>query len=67
MTEQLELFDVGPRTYTVSSVGPKLTLSRLQAENIGRAVRDLPFGYVRVRAVTTTNQLGTSEAFRFRR
>ena len=34
---------------------------------VRRAVRDLPFGYVRVRAVTATNQIGTSAAHRFRR
>ena len=60
-------FDTGLRTYAVSSDAAILTLSRLQAENVGRAVRDLPFGYVRVRGVSATNQIGTSNAFRFRR
>ena len=60
-------FVPGPRTYTAASTGPILVLSQLQAENVGRAVRDLPFGYVRVRAVTTTNQIGTSDPYRFRR
>jgi hypothetical protein len=60
-------FVPGPRTYTASSTGPLLVLSQLQAENVGRAVRDLPFGYVRVRAVTATNQIGTSDPYRFRR
>lgn len=62
-----ERFDSGLRTFAVSSGGPALTLTRLQAENVGRAVRDLPFGYVRVRAVTATSQLGTSGVIRFRR
>jgi hypothetical protein len=62
-----ERFDGGLRTYGVSSPTPRLALSRLQAENVGRAVRDLPFGYVRVLAVTATNQIGTSDSFRFRR
>lgn len=60
-------FVPGPRTYTASGEGPLLVLSQLQAENVGRAVRDLPFGYVRVRAVTTTNQIGISDPYRFRR
>jgi len=60
-------FVPGPRTYTAASTGPLLVLSQLQAENVGRAVRDLPFGYVRVRAVTATNQIGTSDPYRFRR
>ena len=62
-----ERFDPGLRTYTASSGGSLLTLSRLQAVNVGRAVRDLPFGYVRVRAVTATSQLGTSATHRYRR
>ena len=62
-----ERFDPGLRTCTVSSAAPSLTLSRLDAERIGRAVRDLPFGYVRVHAVTATNQIGSSQAVRFRR
>jgi hypothetical protein len=62
-----EQFVPGPRTYTASSTGPLLVLSQLQAANVGRAVRDLPFGYVRVRGVTTTNQIGTSDPYRFRR
>jgi hypothetical protein len=62
-----ERFDAGLRTYAVSSDAALLTLTRLQAENVGRAVRDLPFGYVRVRGVTATNQIGSSAAFRFRR
>jgi hypothetical protein len=60
-------FEVGPRTYMVSTTEPTLVLTRLQAENIGRAVRDLPFGYVRVRGLTATNQFGISEPYRFRR
>ena len=60
-------FEEGLRTYAVSSAEPTLVLTRLQAENVGRAVRDLPFGYVRVRGLTTTNQFGVSEPYRFRR
>lgn len=62
-----ERFDAGIRTHTVAGSGPRLTLSRLDAENVRRAVRDLPFGYVRVRAVTATSQLGASAVVRFRR
>jgi hypothetical protein len=62
-----ENFEPGPRTYSVSSDTGTLGLTRLQAENIGRAVRDLHFGYVRVQGITTTNQTGTSEPYRFRR
>lgn len=62
-----ENFEEGLRTYAVSSDTALLVLSRLQAENVGRAVRDLPFGYVRVQGVTTTNQTGISEPYRFRR
>ncbi|MHC4473987.1 MAG: hypothetical protein ACYTDY_16110 [Planctomycetota bacterium] len=62
-----ERFDAGLRTHTISSTGPQVTLTRLDAVNVGRAVRDLPFGYVRVRAVTATSQLGSSAAHRFRR
>jgi hypothetical protein len=60
-------FEAGLRTYMVSTVAPTLVLTQLQAENVGRAVRDLPFGYVRVRGVTATNQFGISEPSRFRR
>lgn len=60
-------FDAGPRTYVTASPSPRLVLSRLQNENVRRAVRDLPFGYVRVRAVTATNQVGISAPMRFRR
>lgn len=62
-----ERFDAGLRTFSVAGNDPLLTLSRLQAENVGRAVRDLPFGYVRVRAVTATSQVGTSAVVRVRR
>lgn len=62
-----ENFEEGLRTYAVSSDTALLVLTRLQAENVGRAVRDLPFGYVRVQGVTTTNQTGISEPYRFRR
>jgi hypothetical protein len=62
-----ENFVPGPRTYAAASAGPMLVLTQLQAENVGRAVRDLPFGYVRVRGVTTTNQIGISDPYRFRR
>jgi hypothetical protein len=62
-----EAFVPGPRTYTASTTMPLLVLSQLQAENVGRAVRDLSFGYVRVRAVTATNQIGTSDPHRYRR
>jgi len=62
-----ERFDVGVRTCTVPSDVAILALSRRDAERVGRAVRDLPFGYVRVRAVTATNQIGSSAAVRFRR
>jgi hypothetical protein len=60
-------FDAGLRTYAISTTSPTLALTQLQAENIGRAVRDLPFGYVRVRGVTATNQFGVSDPVRFRR
>jgi hypothetical protein len=62
-----ERFDQGLRTCTVASGTALLTLSRRDAERIGRAVRALPFGYVRVRAVTATNQIGASVAHRFER
>jgi hypothetical protein len=62
-----ENFETGLRTYAVSSAGPVLTLTRLQAENVGRAVRDLPFAYVRVSGVTATNQTGASDPYRIRR
>jgi hypothetical protein len=62
-----ERFDDGPRTYLVSTLTPSLTLSRLDDENIRRATRDLPFGYVRVQGISVTNQIGRSETFRFRR
>ena len=60
-------FEAGLRTYSVSTTEPTLVLTRLQAENIGRAVRDLPSGYVRVRGLTATNQTGISDPYRFRR
>jgi hypothetical protein len=62
-----ESFEAGLRTYMVSSMDPTLILTRLQAENVGRAVRELPFGYVRVRGLTATNQFGISDPYRFRR
>jgi hypothetical protein len=62
-----ERFEPGPRTATVASPTPLLTLTRLDAENIGRAVRDLPFAYMRVSGVTATNQIGTSTPVRLRR
>lgn len=62
-----ERFDPGIRTHTVASSAPRITLSRLDAENVGRAVRDLPFAYLRVRAVTATSQLGSSAPLRLRR
>lgn len=62
-----ERFDAGLRTATVATGASPLTLSRLDAERVARAVRDLPFGYVRVRAVTATNQIGASAPVRFRR
>jgi|GEM_PF-5519499 len=62
-----ELFEEGLRTYAVSSTGATLALTRLQAENVGRAVRDVPWAYVRVRGLTTTNQFGVSEPYRARR
>jgi hypothetical protein len=62
-----ENFEEGLRTYAISTATPMLILTRLQAENVGRAVRDLPFGYVRVRGVTATNQFGVSDPYRFRR
>jgi hypothetical protein len=60
-------FEPGLRTLGVASAAPRLVLTRLQAENVARAVRDLPLGYVRVRAVTATNQIGISAPARFRR
>lgn len=60
-------FEPGLRTYMIATADPILILSRLQAENVGRAVRDLPFGFVRVRGLTVTNQFGTSDPYRFRR
>ena len=62
-----ERFEDGPRTYLVSTLTPLLTLTQLQDENVRRATRDLPFGYVRVQGVSVTNQIGRSETFRFRR
>jgi hypothetical protein len=62
-----ERFDAGPRTTTVASPTALLTLTQLDAENVGRAVRDLPFAYMRVRGVTATNQIGTSTPARLRR
>ena len=62
-----ERFDVGLRTITISSPNALLTLTQLDAENVGRAVRDLPFVYMRVRGVTATNQTGTSIPVRLRR
>jgi hypothetical protein len=62
-----ERFDAGVRTCTAASGTPLFALLQRDAERIGRAVRDLPFGYVRVRAVTATNQIGSSATVRFRR
>ena len=62
-----ENFEPGPRTYAVSSAGTALTLTRLQAENVGRAVRDLPWAYVRASGITATNQTGVSDPYRIRR
>ena len=62
-----ERFDAGPRTATVASPTAVLTLTQLDAENVGRAVRDLPFAYMRVSGVTATNQIGTSTPVRLRR
>jgi hypothetical protein len=62
-----ERFDVGLRTTTINSPNALLTLTQLDAENVGRAVRDLPFVYMRVRGVTATNQTGTSTPVRLRR
>jgi hypothetical protein len=62
-----ERFDSGLRTFVISSATPLMTLTRQQVENIGRAVRDLPFGYVRVRGVSATNQIGASPSIRLRR
>jgi hypothetical protein len=46
---------------------PTLVLTQLQAENVGRAVRDLPFTWMRVQGVTTTNLTGVSQPIRLRR
>jgi hypothetical protein len=62
-----ENFETGLRTYAVSSATTALTLNQLQAENVGRAVRDLPFVYVRASGITATNQTGTSDPYRIRR
>ena len=62
-----ERFDIGPRTSIIGSPNALLTLTQLDANNIGRAVRDLPFTYMRVRGVTATNQTGTSIPVRLRR
>jgi hypothetical protein len=62
-----ERFDPGLRTTTVASPTALLTLTQLDVENIGRAVRDLPFTYMRVSGVTATNQIGTSTPVRLRR
>ena len=61
------LFEEGARSRTFASKESRFGLTRLDAESIRRAVRDLPFGYVRVRAVTATSQLGSSDPVRFRR
>jgi hypothetical protein len=60
-------FEPGLRTYSVSTMDPTLVLTQLQAENVGRAVRDLPFTWMRVQGVTATNQTGVSEPIRLRR
>jgi hypothetical protein len=62
-----ELFTPGPRTRAVVDADGSLTLSRLQDVDIGRAFRQRHRGFVRVRAVTATNQIGISPAQAIRR
>jgi hypothetical protein len=60
-------FADGLRTWTIVSTTGVLTLNRLDAVNIERAFRGRHQGYVRVRALSATNRLATSEAYRVRR
>jgi hypothetical protein len=62
-----ELFTPGPETWTIADADGSLTLSRLDDVNIGRAYRERHRGFVRVRAVTTTNRIGISPAQAVRR
>ncbi|TMA97534.1 MAG: hypothetical protein E6J77_00145 [Deltaproteobacteria bacterium] len=62
-----ELFTPGPETWTIADADGSLTLSRLDDVDIGRAYRERHRGFVRVRAVTTTNRIGISPAQTIRR
>ena len=62
-----ELFTPGPETWTIADADGSLTLSRLDDVDIGRAYRERHRGFVRVRAVTTTNRIGISPAQAIRR
>ena len=55
-----ELFPAGLRTWTIAEPSGTLTLTRLDAVNVGNAFRSHHRGYVRVRAVTPTNRIGLS-------
>ena len=57
-----ELFPPGPGTWRIADADGSLTLSRLDAVNIGRAFRNRHRGYVRVQAVTATNRIAVSDA-----
>jgi hypothetical protein len=57
-----ELFSPGPRTVGVADSDGTLVLSRLDTVNVGRAFREHHKGWVRVRAITSINRVGTSAA-----
>jgi hypothetical protein len=62
-----ELFAPGLRTVDFADADGALTLSRLQAFAVERAFRERTRGFVRVRAVTPTNRIATSDAQALRR
>ncbi len=62
-----ELFAPGVRTVDFADAAGALTLSRLQAFAVERAFRERTRGFVRVRAVTPTNRIATSDAQALRR
>jgi hypothetical protein len=62
-----EIFAPGVRTVDFADAAGALTLSRLQAFAVERAFRERTRGFVRVRAVTPTNRIATSDAQALRR
>ena len=62
-----ELFAPGLRTVAFADADGSLALSRLQAFAVERAFRERTRGFVRVRAVTPTNRIATSDAQALRR